>query len=194
MFGLRPCFVLWLYYDNKFSRLQGVPLSIKLITARVRSTTAGYVFPGISLSVRTGWGGGHTLVPCFFPSPWSEVLCWRVPQPLVSCPFWGVPQSWLGGSQSQLGSTPARTELGYPSPARTGLGYPLAWTGYWPPDQDRTGVSPWGQDWGIPLGPGLGQPPAGARVLPQDWLHHGQYTSCGLCQEDFFIFWWLFRL
>ena len=83
----------------------------------------------LCLSVHT-WG--------VYPSPRF------FPRSLGSDPFWGLPQSWLGGG----GHTPDL--IGAPHP---GLGYALS----------RTRVPP-GQDWGTLPWPGLRYPPSPART------------------------------
>ena len=98
------------------------------ICCRIRRTGEGNVFTGVC-----PFTGGYPS-PRFFS------------RSLVLCPFQVVPHSWLGVSQSWVGSTPvltrgwephygvpsttARTELGYPQP---GLQCPQARTGLAPP-------------------------------------------------------------
>ena len=130
------------------------------MTARVRSTTGGYVFTSVCLL---------TLEDT--PSPphntsnhWSHILSVEVPQYWQEgypSPRWGYPSPRQGVPLS-CGIPLAKTGLGAPPQSRRGLGYP-------PP----------GQDCDTPQ-PGLG-------VLPlQDRLHlamlrHRRYSPWVLC-------------
>ena len=95
-----------------------------LITARVRSTTGGYVFTGVCLFKGVG-----------YPGLWSQVPS----QPLVPGPFWGAtpisgPRSLLEGTPDLAGGHP-RPKWGTPWP---GLGYPPQWgLGCPPPRQGQ---------------------------------------------------------
>ena len=77
------------------------------ITTRVRSTTGGFVCTGVCLLIRG------------YPSPGQG---YHSPCGGTSVLVTGVPQSYLGVLQSQLGGTPNE---GYPL-VRSRLGYPTA--------------------------------------------------------------------
>ena len=105
-----------------------------LFTARVLSTTGGYVFTSVCLLTR----GRRYPSPRFFqvsgPRPFPrESTPASGPMSLLE----GVPQSWLGGTQDRTWVPPPqqdRTRVPPPPPGRTGLGYtPRPGMGYPPP-------------------------------------------------------------
>ena len=82
-----------------------------LVTTSVRSTTEGYIFTGVRL-FRGVVAQSQVSGPRSFPG--------GVPHPLITCPFWGVPQplpcSFLGrGGGGVPQSCPARDWLLYAS-------------------------------------------------------------------------------
>ena len=86
-----------------------------IFTARVRSTTGGYVFTGVCL-FRWGIPSPRFFPRCLVPDPFPGDT-----QPLVPCPFWGYPSLW--SHVLSEGGTPV------PPPAKTGLGYPPPFPG-----------------------------------------------------------------
>ena len=72
-----------------------------------------------------------------------------LPRSLVSCPFWGVPQSWMG--YPRTGVPPGQVRMRYP-PARSGWGNPPARSGYGTPKPGQDGVPPTRSGWGAPPG------------------------------------------
>ena len=122
-----------------FSNILYLPSFI--ITDRVRSTTGGNVFRGITPSP------SHNIsIPQYFHG--SHVLSWGIAQWLVPGPFRGVPQSQMGGYPSLIMGYPLGQRWGTPQQGwgtppsgQFKMGYPLdpARDGV-PPDRTADGV------------------------------------------------------
>ena len=121
----------WICTENVQIVLQYDMFRISLLfTARVRSTTGGYLFTGICLLTRG------------YPSLWSQVPS----QPLVPCPVWGLQQYWSHVPYMRCPSPvtgPAEGEYLRTSPPPAGTrippGYPLrlSWDWVCPPGTPR---------------------------------------------------------
>ena len=126
-----------------------MPMSV-LVTARVRSTTGDYVFPGVSLSTQGALSPSHNTST----GPMSFLA--------------GTPVPAGGGGGTQYRVPPSQVRMGrgtlYWGPPHQGMGYPPT----------RDGVH--SQGWDTPQ-PGMGYPP-GIGQQREYLLRGGRYASC----------------
>ena len=126
-----------------------------IFTARVRSSTGGYVFTGVCLFNFWGWGVPHPADGGYPSKVWMEGYPIQLMGGTPSQVWTGIPHPRSGWGGYPIPGPDGGVTPGYPLPVRTRWGTPPSqdWVGY-PPTTTMTGWgTPHHHDWMVPPPP-----------------------------------------